>query len=107
MVKQEVKIKIDRDNRMHIIGLLPGQQLYRYSDGELKIHWDYSALQRAHKLHYLQTFNCLQLSSLAGYLRSQMDGTEETAIKQDLQRRIQGISAEINQRYSKVNEKNT
>ena len=53
MVTQEVKIKIDRNNRMHIIGLLPGQQLYRYSDGELKIHWDYAALQRAHELHYL------------------------------------------------------
>ena len=59
------------------------------------------------ELHYLRTFNCLQLSSLAGYLRSQMDETEDTAIKQDLQRRIQGISAEINKRYNKVNEKNT
>ena len=89
MVKQEVKIKIDRDNKMHIVGLLPRQQLYRYSNGELKIHWEIFALQRAHELHYLGTFNCLQLSSLAGYLRSQMDGTEDTAIKQDLQRRIQ------------------
>ena len=92
---------------MHIIGLLPGQQLYRYSDGELKIHWDYAALQRVHELHHLRTFNCLQLSSLAGYLRSQMDATEDATIKQDLQRRIQGISSEINKRYNKVNEKNT
>ena len=38
MVRQEVKIKIDRDNKMHIMGLLPGQQLYRYFNGELKIH---------------------------------------------------------------------
>ena len=107
MVRQEIKIKIDRDNKMHIIGLLPGQQLYRYNNGELKIHWKYTTLQRAHELHYLGTFNCLQLSSLAGYLRSQMDETEDTVIKQDLQRRIKDISTEINQRYSRVNEKNT
>ena len=54
MVRQEIKIKIDRENKMHVIGLLPRQQLYRYNNGELKIHWDYAALQRAHELHYLQ-----------------------------------------------------
>ena len=53
LVKQEVKIKIDRHNRMHILGLLPGQELYRYTDGTLKIHWNYEILKRAHELHYL------------------------------------------------------
>ena len=93
---------------MHILGLLLGQELYRYTDGTLKIHWNYDILKRAHELHYLKNFNCIQLSSLTGYLRSQMDATEDETIKQDLQRRIQGISSEINKRYSKVNdEKNT
>ena len=93
---------------MHILGLLPGQELYRYTDGTLKIHWNYDILKRAHKLHYLKNFNCLQLSSLAGYLRSQMDATEDATMKQDLQRRIQAISSEINKRYTKVNDdKNT
>ena len=48
MVRQEVKITIDRQNRMHIMGLLPGQELYRYTDGTLKIHWNYNILKKAH-----------------------------------------------------------
>ena len=107
IVRQEIKIKIDRESKMHVIGLLPGEQLYRYNNGELKIHWDYTALQRAYELHYLTTFNCLELSSLTGYLCSQIDETQDTIIKQDLQRRIKDISKEIHQRYSLVNEKNT
>ena len=108
MVRQEVKITINRQNRMHIMGLLPGQELYRYTDGTLKIHWNYNILKKAHEYHYLNNFNCLQLNSLAGYLRSQADLPENATMKQDLERRIKAISSEINKRYSKVNDnKNT
>ena len=96
MVRQEVKITIDRQNRMPILGLLPGQELYRYTDGTLKIHWNYDILKKAHELHYLNNFNCLQLSSLSGYLGSKADTTEDTTMKQDLERRIKAISSEIN-----------
>ena len=93
---------------MHIMGLLQEQELYRYTDGTLKIHWNYNILKKAHEYHYLNNFNCLQLSSLAGYLRSQADLPENATMKQDLERRIKAISSEINKRYSKVNDnKNT
>lgn len=102
-VRQQVKITIDRQNRMQISGLLPGQELYKYKDGSLKIHWNYQVLKKA---HYLNNFNCLQLSSLAGYLRSQAELQENTATKQDPERRIKAIYMEINRRYSNANEKN-
>ena len=38
MKKQEIQIKIDKENKMSVLGLLPGQRLYRYGDGQLKIH---------------------------------------------------------------------
>ena len=105
-VRQQVKITIDRQNRMQISGLLPGQELYKYKDGSLKIHWNYQILKKAHEYHYLNNFNCLQLSSLAGYLRSQAELQENAATKQDLERRIKAISMEINRRYSNANENN-
>ena len=103
-VRQQVKITIDRQNRMQITGLLPGQELYKYKDGSLKIHWNYQVLKRAHEFHYLNNFNCLQLSSLAGYLNSQAELQQDAATKQDLERRIKAISIEINRRYSNANE---
>ena len=105
-VRQQVKITIDRQNRMQISGLLPGQELYKYKDGSLKIHWNYQILKKAHEYHYLNNFNCLQLSSLAGSLRSQAELPENAATKQDLERRIKAISLEINRRYSNVNDNN-
>ena len=98
-VRQQVKITIDRRNRMQITGLLPGQELYKYKDGSMKIHWNYEVLKRAHEFHYLNNFNCLQLSSLAGYLNSQAELQQNAATKQDLERRIKAISMEINRRY--------
>ena len=103
-VRQQVKITIDRHNRMQITGILPGQELYKYRDGSLKIHWNYEALRRAHEEHYLNHFNCLQLSSLAGYLNSQAGLQQDAATKQDLERRIKAITVEINKRYSDANE---
>ena len=89
---------------MQITGILPGQELYKYKDGSLKIHWNYQVLKRAHEFHYLNNFNCLQLSSLAGYLNSQAELQQDAATKQDLERRIKAISIEINRRYSNANE---
>ena len=103
-VRQQVKITIDRQNRMQITGILPGQELYKYNDGSLKIHWNYDALRRAHEVHYLNHFNCLQLSSLAGYLSSQAGLQQDAATKEDLERRIKAITVEINKRYSDANE---
>ena len=54
--------------------------------------------------HYLNNFNCLQLSSLAGYLNSQAELQQDAATKQDLERRIKAISIKINRRYSNANE---
>ena len=103
-MRQQGKITIDRHNRMQITGILPGQELYKYRDGSLKIHWNYEALRRAHEAHYLNHFNCLQLSSLAGYLNSQAGLQQDAATKQDLERRIKAITVEINKRYSDANE---
>ena len=103
MKKQEIQIKIDKKNCMCVFGLLPGQRLYRYGNGQLKIHWDHSFLQQAHERHYLANWNCLQLSALAGYLRFQESETEDILIIQDLQRRIGDIQDEINHRYNQVN----
>ena len=103
MKKQEIQVKIDKENRMSVYGLLPGQQLYRYADGQLKIHWDHAFLQQAHERHYLANWNCLQLSALASCLHFQTTETEDILVKQDLERRIGDIQDEINRRYNQVN----